>query len=266
MTIQTEEESWSTWFLVALFVVAVVVLLAALFLWLRPTPDAGRLAGMATATAPAVAGTATSAPVARRTAGLPLPSPTFEAAPTATVVAGPAATVVPPAPATTTASPGATATATASTAPRALSTGEAMGTIEGEVALEGREHFSGIALLVDGTWAATTDASGAFRLAVPAGHHRVGARYPAYMSIEAADVEVRAGQVTRLPAVSLKAGDTDGDGDVDLFDVVRCVINLGQPAVPGDTHADINGDGVVDLRDVILTQRNYRGTGPAPWY
>jgi len=137
-----------------------------------------------------------------------------------------------------------------------------VGAVEGQLALEGRTLFSGITLLVDGTPAATTDASGAFRFTAPVGAYTVAARYPGYMSIEAGGVEVQIGETTRLPAVGLRAGDTDEDGDIDLFDVVRCVINLGQQ---GTTHADVNSDGKVDLRDVILTQRNYRGVGPAPW-
>jgi len=136
------------------------------------------------------------------------------------------------------------------------------GAVEGQLTLEGRTLFSGITLLVSGTPAATTDASGAFRLTAPAGSYTVAARYPGYMSVEAGGVEVQAGETTRLPAVGLRAGDTDADGDIDLFDVVRCVINLGQERT---THADVNSDGKVDLRDVILTQRNYRGVSPAPW-
>lgn len=281
MTVSTRDDSWPTCFLVGLFAVALTLLVTALFLWIRGPRDAGRMASAATASAAArvvlatetagrrlvTEGTATPVPVARGTesAGVPpaptaaLVSPSVEPARTIAAEAGATGTATP--------TPGPAATATSAVVIPLAPPGEAgaAGTVEGQLALEGRTLFSGTTLLVDGMPAATTDEAGDFRLVVPAGQHTVAARHPGYITIEATGVEVRPGDTTRLPATELRAGDTDEDGDVDLFDVVRCVIGLGQKSQARTMHADVNGDGTVDLRDVILAQRNYRGVSPAPW-
>lgn len=276
----TQDEPWPTWFLVGLFMVALALLATALILLLRgprgagvPTAAAPARVVLATETAGArlaTEGTLTPASVARGAGGAgELPSATevvashsVQPALTPAAAVGATGTPVPRPPATPAVAPA--ATATSAVVMPLVAPGEAgdAGAVEGQLALEGRTLFSGITLLANGTSAALTDASGSFRLTVPAGRYTVTARHPGYVTIEATDVEVRAGDTTRLPLAVLRAGDTDADGDIDLFDVVRCVINLGQERT---THADVNSDGKVDLRDVILTQRNYRGVSPAPW-
>ncbi|MFQ5854039.1 MAG: hypothetical protein ACE5LU_00125 [Anaerolineae bacterium] len=265
MTVSSQEGFRRTWFLGGLFVVAIVLVITALFLRFLRTPDAGPIetvptatvtteAGLATMTSrptTVVEGTASPVPSARRTTSVELtPSSTVELATTATTVAE--ATVTP------TASP-------LVTPPGVPGGAGDTGTIEGQIALQGRNNRVGITLLVDGTPMDTTDASGTFRLNVPAGRFAVRASYPGHIAIEAPDVEVRVGEVTRLPATSLPAGDADRDGDVDLYDMVRCAIGLGRLVPATGPHADVNGDGVIDLRDIILTQRNYRDASPLPW-
>ncbi len=159
---------------------------------------------------------------------------------------------------------------TTEAAPTATPTGAPVvtgnrGTIEGRVALQGRERYAGITLLVNGTPAGSTDELGVFQLVLPPGRYTVRASYPAYIAIEASDVEVQAGEVVSLPPGLLHAGDTDRDSDIDLFDVVRCAIGFGKAVPEADSHADLNGDGVIDLRDVTLAQQNYREIGPTPW-
>lgn len=56
------------------------------------------------------------------------------------------------------------------------------------------------------------------------------------------------------PAASLRAGDLDRDGDVDLFDVVRYASN------PKGT--DVNNDGAVDIRDLIVLDASFGLEGP----
>lgn len=281
--ISDQDDRYPTSFLVALAVVAIGVIVVALFLWFRRPPDAGRRAVVPAVTSTIevepvtptarpvlrVEGAATPAPTTRPTASVEVTSsPTVKIAsstprpaPTTTAVAQATHTLA----ASPTVSPVATGTIAVVMPPEVPAETRDAGTIEGQVALQGRDRLAGITLLVNGTPAATTDASGRFHLTVPAGRYTVQAGYSGYITIEAPDVEVRPGEVTRLPAASLGAGDTDGDGDVDLFDVVRCIISLGQTPSAGNTHADVNGDGIVDFRDVILTQGNYRGTSPAPW-
>lgn len=254
VTESTRDDSYSTGFVVALAVAAVVLIIIALSLWFLRSPDADR-AKIPTATVTAeaqelttptvpptsvVEGTATLTPVVRRTTTVePTPSPT-------------------PALATTTSEPTETPTVT----PGAT---ENTGTIEGQITLQGRNRHAGITLLVNGTPTGTTDASGAFRLTVPAGRYPVRARYPGYVPIEAANVDVGVGETTPLPATLMAAGDTDGDGDIDLYDVVRCAINFGQQVPPADSHVDLNGDGTIDFRELMLAQRNFGSIGPVPW-
>ncbi|MBS1251232.1 MAG: hypothetical protein MAG451_00263 [Anaerolineales bacterium] len=156
------------------------------------------------------------------------------------------------------------ATTPAAPAPEPAMT-EVYGAIAGHVSLEGRGNAMGITLLVNGVPQDVTDVAGAFRMTMPAGRYSVRARYPGHIAVEAPDVEVRNGEVASLPPATLAAGDTDEDEDIDLFDLVRCIVDLRGGALPAGYHADANGDGVADVRDFILAQRNYGTAGPAPW-
>ena len=71
--------------------------------------------------------------------------------------------------------------------------------------------------------------------------------------------DVRALLVTGLPRVPDCAdltGDTDGDADVDLDDLLNVVINFGL-GVPPFTSGDNNGDGEVDLDDLLNVVINF---------
>ena len=61
------------------------------------------------------------------------------------------------------------------------------------------------------------------------------------------------------------AGDMDGDGDVDIFDIVIIAsaygTSIGNPAY--NPNADIDGDGDVDIFDVVIAAGNY-GTSIPP--
>ena len=60
-------------------------------------------------------------------------------------------------------------------------------------------------------------------------------------------------------------GDMDGDGDVDIFDIVIIAsaygTSIGNPAY--NPNADIDGDGDVDIFDVVIAAGNY-GTSIPP--
>ncbi len=261
MTRSARDEPWPVWLLGTLTALAVGLIATGIFLWVRQPPT-GPIARQPTATVTAqptqvARRTATPAPIVRRTLGaVPTPSPGVESAPP---VAEPVVTVTKEVEATKslTVPPITTEAAPIVTGNR--------GTVEGRVTLQGRERYAGITLLVNGTPAGSTDELGVFQLILPPGHYTVRASYPAYIAIEAPDVEVRAGEVVSLPQGLLHAGDTDRDSDIDLFDVVRCAIDFGKAVPEADSHADVNGDGVIDLRDVTLAQQNYREIGPAPW-
>jgi len=48
-----------------------------------------------------------------------------------------------------------------------------------------------------------------------------------------------------------KLGDTDLDGDVDALDIARITLALGRPASGGNDPRDLNGDGKIDLQDIV---------------
>ncbi len=59
-------------------------------------------------------------------------------------------------------------------------------------------------------------------------------------------------------------GDANGDGEVNVPDLIEVLINFGLecPAPPEACDADVNGDGVVDVGDIIVVLMNL-GCGAA---
>jgi len=131
------------------------------------------------------------------------------------------------------------------------------GTIEGQILLRGRQSHEGITILLNGKPVAKTDAQGAFRIeTVPAGTYTIVAQYPGALPLQLEAVEIREGTVT-LPSASLRSGDLDGDGDIDIYDLVRYASN--------PEAIDVNGDGTVNVRDLLTLDLNYGATGPDQW-
>jgi len=57
-------------------------------------------------------------------------------------------------------------------------------------------------------------------------------------------------------------GDVDGDGDVDIFDIVHMagVYGVAKPDPRYDTYCDIDGDGDIDIFDIVIAAGNYGKT------
>jgi hypothetical protein len=72
------------------------------------------------------------------------------------------------------------------------------------------------------------------------------------------------GIVLDLPSITLASGDVNGDGEVNIFDLVIVGVAFGS-SPPSNPQADINGDGVVDILDVVLVSANFYKRGPVPW-
>jgi hypothetical protein len=75
---------------------------------------------------------------------------------------------------------------------------------------------------------------------------------------------VRYAQASATPLTHSGAGDTDADGDIDLFDVAPyfdCVSGPGGEASEACEVFDFDGDGDIDLADLGVLQREF-GVGP----
>jgi hypothetical protein len=141
------------------------------------------------------------------------------------------------------------------------------GTITGRVLLEGRSDHSG-AVVTAGSESAVTASDGTYTITgVPAGVYTVKANAQSYLYADYPLAVVTDGGVLNLPDVGLFGGDTNDDGEIELFDMVA--VGMAYEAIPGDPHwdptADINGDGLVDIVDLILVGSNYEKVAPTAW-
>ncbi len=93
------------------------------------------------------------------------------------------------------------------------------------------------------------------------------ASHQSYLFSEKTDVVVVNGGTTTLPDVGLLGGDCNGDGIVDVFDMV--VVGMAYEATPASPHwnpaADINGDNVVDIMDLVIIGTNFEQVAPTAW-
>lgn len=107
----------------------------------------------------------------------------------------------------------------------------------------------------------TTDPDGRFHLEVPPGTSRIVAVSEGFLSAQTTQTIISG--VTRfLPAVTLLAGDIDGNGVINQFDVLTIGMNYNSAS---PTAADLNDDGLINVLDLESLARNYRKTGPVAW-
>lgn len=110
---------------------------------------------------------------------------------------------------------------------------------------------------------ATVNADGSFVLSdLSPGDYRLEASAPGFLSA-LAELTLDGGSPVELPAVTLRAGDTNRDNAIDIQDVALVAANFDAPAVV--LEADLNGDGWVDIRDLSLVGAQFGLIGPLPW-
>jgi len=110
---------------------------------------------------------------------------------------------------------------------------------------------------------ATSDSTGAFQFAnLPLGIYQLDASAPGFLSTRM-EIRVLEGQTVELPPTTLKAGDINQDGLIDIKDVTLVAANFNGPAAV--IEADINGDGWVDIRDLSVVGSQFGLAGPLPW-
>jgi len=96
---------------------------------------------------------------------------------------------------------------------------------------------------------------------VPLGEHAIRATMPGYLSAAGVATVDRSLQAYEMPAITLLAGDLNGDEAVDLFDLVLLSTLRGNLEA-SSLHADLNADGAVGLADLVLVGNNLGETGP----
>jgi len=200
----------------------------------------------------------------------PTTVPTSTSTVTATTVPSSTPTVTPTTVPSSTATSTAVSTSTSTTVPTSTSiptvvptvsaTPADTGRLTGLVSLDGRTDHGGVAVGVDGTNAATTDADGRFEVGgLPPGEHTVDLRRAGYVSAGARPFTVQAGADTELPSAVLLGGDANRDDEIDIVDAAIVTasfdIDAGQPGF--DTRADINEDGTVDIFDLVMVGANF---------
>ncbi|NWG35338.1 MAG: hypothetical protein HXY42_12940 [Chloroflexi bacterium] len=102
---------------------------------------------------------------------------------------------------------------------------------------------------------------GSFSLTAPAGTYTATAEASGFLAAEG-PVTLVANETSVKAAVTLPAGDIDGNDVIDQFDAMTIGMNYNasQPA-----SADLNNDGVINVLDLELLASNYRLTGPVVW-
>jgi len=106
-----------------------------------------------------------------------------------------------------------------------------------------------------------TNEDGTFSFTAPIGTYKVVATASGFLGAEGtATLTVNA--TTTKAAVTLLAGDIDGNDVIDQFDAMTIGMsyNGADPAA-----ADLNNDGVINVLDLELLAANYRLTGPIAW-
>ncbi|HEY5728769.1 MAG TPA: carboxypeptidase regulatory-like domain-containing protein [Anaerolineales bacterium] len=108
---------------------------------------------------------------------------------------------------------------------------------------------------------AAADVDGNFSLTVPAGTYTVVATASGFLGAEGS-ATLTANETSTMPAVTLLAGDIDGNDVIDQFDAMTIGMSYNgtDPAA-----ADLNNDGIINVLDLELLAANYRLTGPVVW-
>ena len=70
-------------------------------------------------------------------------------------------------------------------------------------------------------------------------------------------------EITLTVEEQVVAGDVNGDGQVNIFDLVFVAQHLGK-SVPADSPADVNGDGVVNILDLVRVAQEFASSPAAP--
>jgi len=139
--------------------------------------------------------------------------------------------------------------------------GQEAGALSGQVLLDGRLNHSGAEVGAEpGGHLVLTLPDGSFELAaLTAGDYEVDVKKTSYLRAGERTFTVAGGGTLALPNVTLLGGDCNNDDGIDITDGAIASASFGfGTGQPGfDARADINGDGVVDIFDLVMVGNNF---------
>ena len=134
-----------------------------------------------------------------------------------------------------------------------------VGAVQGSLIVQGRPNHSQVAVKMASSQT-VTDETGKYSLTSPQGTYDVTASLEKYLRTRLPNITVQAGSLNEVPVAKLLGGDSNGDGSIDLQDMVQVAVNYNtRPAA--NPQADINNDGAVDIMDMVLVGTNYGTSG-----
>jgi uncharacterized protein (DUF2141 family) len=136
-----------------------------------------------------------------------------------------------------------------------------IGALKGRVFLDGRLNHSGAKVSAEpGGHEVLTLPDGGFELsALPAGNYTVDVRKTSYLRAGDRNFTATGGSTLALPNVMLLGGDCNNNDTIDITDgaIASASFGFGTGQVGFDARADINGDGVVDIFDLVMIGNNF---------
>ena len=140
------------------------------------------------------------------------------------------------------------------------------GSVMGKVMLQGRTSHAGVTLTIGELAPVATSSDGGYAVlrGVPKGQHIIKAEKTGYLSAEGHVIIEDEIPTKTMPPITLLAGDLNGDGTVNLFDLVLVGTIFGQQDMES-LRSDLNGDGMVNLFDLVLVGNNLGRNGPLPF-
>lgn len=136
----------------------------------------------------------------------------------------------------------------------------------GKVMLQGRTSHAGVTVTIGELAPVTTSSDGTYAVlrGVPKGQHVIKAEKTGYLSAEGYVIIEDETHTKTMPPITLLAGDLNGDGTINLFDLVLIGTIFGQQDMES-LRSDLNGDGMVNLFDLVLVGNNLGRDGPLPF-
>jgi hypothetical protein len=139
--------------------------------------------------------------------------------------------------------------------------GQEAGAMSGQVWLDGRLNHSGAEVGAEpGGHLVLTLPDGSFEMAaLPAGGYTVDVQKTSYLRAGERSFTVAGGGSLALPNVTLLGGDCNNDDGIDITDgaIASASFGFGTGQASFDVRADINGDGLVDIFDLVMVGNNF---------